>query len=244
MFLEITRNIDPITNLIGDWLCELNIASIIIRLTIAVLFGGLIGVERAGKNHAAGFRTYILVTIGATVVMLTNQYIYESFKTGDVARLGAQVISGIGFLGAGTIIVTSRNQIKGLTTAAGLWACACVGLSIGVGFYTVSIIGIFIIIISMTLFSKFEHYFTNKSKMFKIHLELESRPYLRDFTAYSREIGLKVKSLDHNTAYSGAGLSVYTVIFEFVDKKNKTSHKDVIELFKKLEYINYVEEIY
>lgn len=124
---------------------ELTMLSVVLRPLVAILLGGVIGLERGLKNRAAGFRTYMLVCLGACIVMLTNQYIYQLLGTGDPVRMGAQVISGIGFLGAGTIIVTSRSQIKGLTTAAGLWCSACVGLAVGIGFYELtSICGIFI----------------------------------------------------------------------------------------------------
>ena len=140
--------VDPIVKLVGDWLFEINALSIFIRLFLAALFGGIIGIERTTKKHAAGLRTYILVAIGACMIMLTNLFIVETFETGDIGRMGAQVISGIGFLGAGTIIITSRNRIKGLTTAAALWACAAMGLALGIGFYALALIGFIIIFIS------------------------------------------------------------------------------------------------
>ena len=112
---------------------ELTAAGIWIRILAAVFFGGILGIERGMKNRPAGLRTYMLVCIGSCVVMLVNQYIYQVYHTGDPVRMGAQVISGIGFLGAGTIVVTPHNQIRGLTTAAGLWAVACVGLALGLG---------------------------------------------------------------------------------------------------------------
>ena len=104
----------------------INYFSITVRILLSVIIGGALGFEREQKRHPAGFRTYILVCLGAALVMMTNQYVFETFHTGDVSRLGAQVISGIGFLGAGTIIITGRNQVRGLTTAAGLWASAWV----------------------------------------------------------------------------------------------------------------------
>ena len=124
-----------------EYFRELNFASTLLRLTMAMLFGGLIGLERERKRRAAGFRTYMLVCLGAALAMLLGQYEELMITTNwaasleglgvkaDVARFGAQVVNGIGFLGAGTIIVTRRNQIKGLTTAAGLWASAIVGLA-------------------------------------------------------------------------------------------------------------------
>lgn len=234
--------IDPIVKLIGDWLAEINIWSICVRLLLAVFCGGLIGVERATKKHAAGFRTYILVCVGSAIAMLTNQFIFQQFGSGDASRLGAQVISGIGFLGAGTILVTSRNQIRGLTTAAGLWACACLGLAIGIGFYTLAIASLVLIVLALTFFTYFEDFFNNRSKTMQLHLELDTRTNLKDFVHYIRENEMKIYSIEHNPAYSSSGLSVYTVSIE-LDKKDKKEHKHIINEIAKLEYVNYVEEM-
>ena len=137
MFL--TEILDPIVekfNQLGD---VTNILTICVRILAAIICGGILGLERERKKHAAGFRTYILVCLGSAVVMMLNDFL--TIKSGsDAARLGAQVISGIGFLGAGTILITSKNRIKGLTTAAGLWTSACTGLAIGAGFYTLAFI--------------------------------------------------------------------------------------------------------
>ena len=114
---------------------EVTYLAVALRILAAVIIGGLLGIERGMKNRAAGLRTYMLVCVGACLIMLTNQFIFQTYGTGDPVRMGAQVVSGIGFLGAGTIIVTHRSQIKGLTTAAGLWSAAGVGLALGIGFY-------------------------------------------------------------------------------------------------------------
>ena len=129
---------------------EITAVGIFVRIIVAMLLGGLIGLERGIKNRPAGFRTYMLVSIGACIVMLVNQYSYQATGAGDPTRMGAQVISGIGFLGAGTIIVTSHNQIKGLTTAAGLWASACVGLAAGIGLYEAAVAGSMAIVAVLT----------------------------------------------------------------------------------------------
>ena len=235
--------VDPIVNLLGDWLSGINIWSILVRLLLAVILGGIIGVERATKRHAAGFRTYILVCVGSAIAMLTNQFMLLQFGGGDAGRLGAQVISGIGFLGAGTILVTSRNQIRGLTTAAGLWACACLGLAIGIGFYTVAICSLIIILLALTVLTYLENYFTHRTKSMDIHVELDTRMNLKDLIKYVRSNMMKVKSIEHNSAYSSSGLSVYTISIE-LEKQNKLSHAQVIDNLKELEYVNYVEEIF
>ena len=120
---------------------ELTYQSLLLRTVLAVVIGAILGIERGKRNRPAGLRTYMLVCLGSAIVMMTNQYIYQCCNTGDPVRMGAQVISGIGFLGAGTIIVTQRNQIRGITTAAALWTSACLGLAIGIGFYEIAILG-------------------------------------------------------------------------------------------------------
>lgn len=122
------------------------------------------------KNRPAGLRTYMLVCVGSCLIMLTNQYFYQMTGAGDPMRLGAQVVSGIGFLGAGTIIVTKHNQIKGLTTAAGLWASAGVGLALGIGFYEAALtaaIGIYTI---LTVLQRWERRVHKKIRVLELYL--------------------------------------------------------------------------
>ena len=121
------------------WLLEPNMLTMIIRTLMSLLCAGVIGYERDAHGSAAGLRTHILVCLGAMIAMSTGIFAVIHYS-GDASRIGAQVVSGIGFLGAGTIMM-SRGHIKGLTTAAGLWASACIGLAIGTGFYEAAIIG-------------------------------------------------------------------------------------------------------
>lgn len=123
------------------WLGEPNLLTIIIRTFLAIICAGAIGSDRVIHGAAAGFRTHILVCVGAMLAMSTGQYAAMLYDGIDATRIGAQVVSGIGFLGAGTIIVTRKTHIQGLTTAAGLWASACIGLAIGIGFYEGAIVG-------------------------------------------------------------------------------------------------------
>ncbi len=245
MMLTNYESMDPLTEFFGNWLFEINIPSIIIRLLLAVIFGGVIGVERASKNHAAGFRTYILVCVSATIAMMTNQFASQIYNS-DVARLGAQVITGVGFLGAGTILITSRNRIKGLTTAAGLWACACVGLAIGIGFYTLALISSILVLLSLTVLAKLEHVFTSRSKTFSLHIELASRLNLKETLELLRNETFKVKSIERNQAYASTGLSVYTITIETNKKRKnerKNAHTKIINLLENQDYVNYVESI-
>lgn len=174
-----------------DTIRELTITSAIIRIFLAVFLGGIIGLERGLKNHPAGLRTYILVCMGACIVMMTNQYVYQNFDGGDPVRMGAQVISGIGFLGAGTIIVTSKNQIKGLTTAAGLWTTACVGLALGIGLYEIAIIGGVVIFIVLTLLNKLDYYLKENRKNVELYIELDKNIIIGNFIRELRSRGIK-----------------------------------------------------
>ena len=238
--------IDPVVKFLGDWLDDVsNIWTILIRLILAVIFGGIIGLERASKRHAAGFRTYILVCLGATLAMITNQFICEKSGQGDYARLGAQVISGIGFLGAGTILVTSKNQIKGLTTSVGLWASGILGLVIGTGYYTIVLFCFITFLCVLSLIPPLEIYLKNHSNHFEIHLELKNYSYLKDFTTVIRELGLRIDDIEANTSYINSGLSVYSVSLSILNNKLKEykTHNDIINALKSLDYIYYIEEM-
>ena len=179
------------------YLREVNTVSIILRLTLATIFAGIIGLERGKKKRPAGFRTHILVCIGATIIMITNQYIIDIMHMAfDPTRLGAQVISGIGFLGAGTIIVDRRNQVKGLTTAAGLWACACMGLAIGIGFYEGAIISCIFLFGVMTGLHKMDLYVQNNSKVINIYAEFNTISNVTSFIKNLRSRGVRISDLE------------------------------------------------
>ena len=174
---------------------EVTYIAIAVRIAVAVVLGGIIGLERGLKNRPAGLRTYMLVCVGACLIMVTNQYIYQVFGTGDPVRMGAQVVSGIGFLGAGTIVVTKRNQIKGLTTAAGLWAAAAVGLSVGIGLYEAAVIGGAVIFIVLSLIHSWDNKMRQNSKMVEIYVELTRAINLGDFLRKIREMDLEIESI-------------------------------------------------
>jgi putative Mg2+ transporter-C (MgtC) family protein len=128
----------------------------LLRLALAGIFGGIIGFEREHSHRPAGFRTHILVAVGSALVMLTSSFIFEEYRgftNLDPARLGAQVISGIGFLGAGTIL-REGFSVKGLTTAASLWAVSCIGLAVGIGYYEGAIISTIFIIITLNILKR------------------------------------------------------------------------------------------
>lgn len=174
---------------------DLNPVSMVVRILLAACCGGILGIERAKSNQAAGMRTYMLVCLGSTVVMLTSQYMAQYFNTGDPARLGAQVISGIGFLGAGTIIVTRRNQVKGLTTAATLWVTACMGLAVGVGFYACALIMYLILIFILLLVNVVDTKYLKIPTNTAIYIEVKREAGLGDVIHFIHEIGWSVRDV-------------------------------------------------
>ena len=191
---------------------ELTVESMVIRLIFSVLLGGIIGFERERKNRPAGLRTNMLVCIGACIVMMTNQYMYQVYGTGDPVRMGAQVVSGIGFLGAGTIIVTAHNRIKGLTTAASLWTAACVGLTLGIGLYEVALIGSMIILLVLTLLNLWDGRIHRYTRSLDVYIELESQVSLGEFLRRIREHSLTVSALQIETNSHAEGLSFFITV--------------------------------
>ncbi len=160
---------------------DFNIYSVVIRLLLAALAGGLIGGERGRHGRAAGLRTHIVVCIGAAMTSLTSLFLsFELGFNGDVARLSAQVISGIGFLCAGTILIRNSSVITGLTTAAGIWTTAAIGIALGYGFYIGPIIATVIAIISFTVLGRFEQ---NKNKAVNIYIEVSSAAIVNEIVA-------------------------------------------------------------
>ena len=218
---------------------ELTLTAIVIRIIAAILLGGVIGLERGMKNRAAGLRTYMLVSLGACVVMLINQYTSQVFGSGDPVRLGAQVVSGIGFLGAGTIITTSHNQIKGLTTAAGLWASACIGLAIGIGLYEVAVIagvGVFLV---LTVLHECDYYMRSRAHVVDVYIELDQSVSLGKFIRSLRDKEMIISNIlrEHDTAYGGDVLSFTAT----VKGQRKMHQAELIRTLKKQEGVKYLE---
>ena len=189
-----------------DYLYEVNILSVTLRLVMAVIIGGIIGLERGTNSHPAGFRTHILVCVGATMAMLTDQYICQFLSaTADPARLGAQVITGVGFLGVGTIFATGKRRIRGLTTAAGLWASACLGLAVGIGFYSGAVIGGIMIYVSLAVLPHVEKYFYGNTRHYNLYIEVSDVTMLRSFKAHLNELDISI--LETQVSASGPVVS-------------------------------------
>lgn len=228
-------------DILPDYLYDVNAVSVALRLFLAVLFGGAIGLERGATKHPAGFRTHILVCVGAALAMLTNQYIYESMTSmADPSRMGAQVITGVGFLGVGTIMVTGAHKIKGLTTAAGLWASACIGLSLGIGFYSGAMIAGVMVFTALTFLKKFENFFYELSRLMDIYVELESLSALKEYQNYVKSQQIQIQSSHLNkTGTVGSG-SIGFHMSVRIPKGMK--HSDAIDILSSHEGIYLIEE--
>ncbi|MBQ7767694.1 MAG: MgtC/SapB family protein [Oscillospiraceae bacterium] len=220
---------------------EVTYLAVAVRIVAAVIIGGLLGLERGMKNRPAGLRTYMLVCVGACLIMLTNQYIYQVFGTGDPVRMGAQVVSGIGFLGAGTIVVTRRNQIKGLTTAAGLWTAAGVGLALGIGFYEAALAGGFAMFFVITVLQRMDNNMHRKSRQMEVYIELSNTVALGDFLRAVREKELEIYNVQREQeSDSDAGNRAYIAT---VKSKKRSNHLEVLEQVQSVPGVAYLEEL-
>ena len=211
------------------------------RMVLAVICGGIIGIERERKRRPAGFRTHILICLGASLTMLTSQYIYLELKMfTDLARLGAQVIAGIGFIGAGTIIVTKRRQVKGLTTAAGLWSSAIVGLAIGAGYFEAALIATALMIIVELVLSRLEYFIMSTAKGINLYIEYKESDVLMQMTEYLRE--RKVTVTDLQITKSGADAKNPCAIFS-LELPRKMTHDKLMTALAGIDGVVSVEEL-
>lgn len=223
------------------WLHELTLQSIVLRTVLAMLFSGILGYEREKKGRPAGFRTYMVVCLGSAIAMMTGIYLNQGTGSGDPGRIAAQVISGIGFLGAGTILVTRQNQVKGLTTAAGLWADACLGLALGAGFYSGAVIGFAAIWCSLRILHVVDKRLSHRSKVFVVYVEFVRMKDLSVFLGYGREHGCRMDNLEVTRGKDADGSRIVsanmTLHFE-----QPVLHSEIIEEYGRIEGVTFIRE--
>jgi len=175
----------------------LSFLDVLMRILLATLCGGLIGIDRGKKHHPAGFRTHILICVGAAMTTIVSQYLYlEMHYQTDMARIGAQVIAGIGFIGGGTIIVTKRQRIKGLTTAAGLWTTAIIGLAFGMGYYEAGLIATALLMIAELVFSKLEVFMVHHAPEINLYIGDVETGEIRRIESHLKSLGAKILSTE------------------------------------------------
>lgn len=236
-----------------DVIRDINTVSLLVKILLSVFFGGLIGLERGQKHRAAGSRTYMIVCLGAALTMILSQYEYHmlshnwaeisqllGIKT-DVSRFGAQVINGIGFLGAGTIIVTGRQEVKGLTTAAGLWASACMGLAIGAGFYECAILGFLLILITTMLFNKLGAWVVMRARNMDLYVEFTEMENLGAIISTVKEMQIQIFDVDIQREKTPNGVIIGAVLSTRLPKGQTHSH--VMSIISKFSFVTLVDEI-
>ena len=238
-----------------DYLRQLNFESMALRIILAMIMGGVIGYERELKHRPAGFRTYMLVALGSAVTVILSQYLDLMLSTGgaeslrenqvgnrtDVVRIGAQVINGIGFIGAGTILVTSRNEVKGLTTAAGLWASACMGLAIGAGFYECFLIGFALVIFIMKLLPLIEDAVLSRARNMNIYIEMDNIENLSNIVNRIKADGIRMYDVDIDREQNSHMPQVNGLFSLRLPEKRH--HTEVLAMLSTLDGIISIEEV-
>ncbi len=231
---------------------ELTVDVVFLRLLLAVIFGGIVGIERERNNKPAGFRTYILVCFGAAIVSIVqdqlriNIFNFEknfpdlaSFMKSDLGRLGAQVISGIGFLGAGSII-KEKGEVEGLTTAAGIWATGCVGLGIGWGFYNIAIIAIIFMLIIMTALKKVETIFMKKSSNLIFEIEIDENSAVSEIISECYEVFIQ-KEININKVDKNLKNNIIT--FNATTEENNKNLSEIVMILSSKNNIKSVKDM-
>ncbi|HKL98932.1 MAG TPA: MgtC/SapB family protein [Mobilitalea sp.] len=222
-------------------LMSINDTTIILRLVLAVVLGGAIGFERGRSGRPAGLRTHILVCLGSALAIMTNQYVFQVYGVADPTRMASQVISGIGFLGAGTIIVTGRHQVKGLTTAAGLWATACMGLAIGIGFYKAAIVACVLIAFATIVLHRLDNYVLSKSKILDMYIEFNNSASITSVLESMKELLVNIDAIEMvKPSYSNNSNIAAIMTLRL---KQKRVRMEIVAKICAIEGVEFAEEI-
>ena len=236
---------DPIADLLGPWAADFGTGAILLRVVLSLTLSAIFGCERASKRHAAGLRTFMLESLSATAAMLLDLYLRIAFGS-RVFLLSAVAILILSSVSVRAVMVSSRGEVKGLTTATALLASGFVGLTAGLGFYTLTLAAFLAALCVLSVFPSLERWLKDRSNHFEIHLELTQNDYLQDFVTTIRRLGLRIDNIERNPAYAGSGLSVYSVAISISSeelKKFKT-HSEIIEALGTLKYVYHIEEMH
>ena len=218
-----------------------SLLAITIRLLFALTVGLIIGIDRERKRRVAGIKTHILVCLGSALVMITSQYMMLEFgDVADISRMGAQVISGVGFLGVGTIIVTGRNQVKGLTTAASIWVCACVGLAAGIGFVEGVVIVLILLILTLKVLGRLDTLVRKSGKEVDLYIEFVDNKSLLQFCDKMKSDGHRIAKMQLGRCESEYDLP--NAIFSIRTRDRDHASKLAVEV-RRLKYVKMVEEL-
>ena len=228
-----------------SYLRDFNPLTVLIRLLLALIVGGVIGLERGKQRRAAGLRTHILVCIGAALTAMVGFFVRETFDilNSDPLRVSAQVISGIGFLGVGTIMQKGRFQVVGLTTAAGLWVTAAIGLSLGAGFYEGALIAFVISVFTVMVLNKIERYINEHRSTFGVYIEIDTDADIKACLKFLKET-YEAHDVQVTVPRSGVSGNVGVELSIVADKKQKirNSLKEVINSLEEKDYVIFAIE--
>lgn len=230
--------------LLGQWSIELGLGSVLLRLALSLAFSAIIGCERSSKRHSAGLRTFILVSLAGTGTMLIDEYLMQQFGV-PAPLLSAAAVIGTAIISSNSILYSSKSQIKGLTTSVGLWCCGVLGMSVGAGFYTLSLMLFLSMLACMSGLPVLEKLLKDRSNHFEVHLELKNKGDLPDFVSTVRALGIRIDDIESNPAYLNSGISVFSVSFTVASKELKQykKHEDIINALRSLDYVYHIEEM-
>lgn len=227
---------------IFDFAREMTLLGVAVRMISAVICGGLVGLEREFKRRPAGFRTHILICLGASVTILTNLYLYQVLHLyTDISRMGAQAIAGIGFIGAGTIIVTKRRRVKGLTTAAGLWAISAIGLVCGAGYLELAYFSTAMILVAEMLLVKLEYRLARRVEDVNLYIEYRHSVCIEQIMRVLKEQKIPIMNLEITRVAEGKEHR-YCAIIE-VEVRKEQLDRSVMASLNAIEDVTNIEEL-
>lgn len=219
---------------------HLTTSGVFVRLGMAALAGLLIGLEREAKNKGAGIKTHVLVCVGSALCLIVGQYVYDQNSGGaDITRIASSVVSGVGFLGVGTIIITGNREVRGLTTAAGLWACACIGLAAGAGYVEAVVITLFYVMFTLLVLRYADKGLMRLSKDFDLYVEIDENHNVKHFLHEMRRLGMAYS----NVRFTKSGIPGDGPIVMLSGTTEKIGQKEeLLEELRNLEYVRYLED--
>ena len=228
---------------IFDFAREMTLLAITVRMLLAEVCGGVIGVERELKRRPAGFRTHILICVGASMTILTNLYLYQVMHLyTDISRMGAQVIAGISFIGAGTIIVTKRRRVKGLTTAAGLWTVGIIGLVCGAGYLELALFATLMVLFAEIVLSKLEYRFARIIQDANLYVEYRHSEDLPQIMDVMQQHGAEIHDLEISRINGEADEHYYAAVLS-VQARRRNLDDVLIPAVTAIENVIQIEEI-
>lgn len=224
-----------------EYLQQFNTAGVTFRICLAAFFGALIGLERASKGETAGVRTFALVCTGSALATIANLYLFEHTGNTDTARIPAAVLNGIGFLGVGTIVVTGRSYVRGLTTAATLWAASALGITIGSGYIAGSIVGFLVIVFIVVALSRMSKNQEEKSAFINIYMELDHEGGIQKVFDFIHSNEFDIVTIEKKKKATLQEKDTAVVIS--LDMKKRQKHSEILAQLSGLDEVHYAEEI-